>query len=216
MYASTVFTITLALWLRRPPRERKILGLNPACSEIFLGSSHTHDLKIGTPVATLPGAWRYRVSAGTGQPGVSILWLGKMESLVCNFYLSMAAHKIVWADPSLRYTCMLLGHQAANKQLLCSSTELAATGCSFRAFVKWPPASHFSDWVSGRWQAPRYVGFVHTGFFMNLYEKICLSAYLCVCVLRAHVSMRARSRVCSGCAKLSLHWLTALHDYNSH
>ena len=41
--------------------------------DIFSGSSHTSDLKIGTPVATLPGAWFYRVSAGTGQPGVSIL-----------------------------------------------------------------------------------------------------------------------------------------------
>ena len=39
----------------------------------FSGSSHTSDIKIGTPVATLPGAWCYRVSAGTGQPGVSIL-----------------------------------------------------------------------------------------------------------------------------------------------
>ena len=39
----------------------------------FSGSSHTSDLKIGTPLATLPGAWRYRVSAGTGRPGVSIL-----------------------------------------------------------------------------------------------------------------------------------------------
>ena len=39
----------------------------------FSGSSHTSDLKIGTPVATLPGAWRSRVSAGTGGPGVSIL-----------------------------------------------------------------------------------------------------------------------------------------------
>ena len=29
--------------------------------------------KIGTPVATLPSAWRYRVSTGTGWPGVSIL-----------------------------------------------------------------------------------------------------------------------------------------------
>ena len=27
----------------------------------FSGSSHTSDLKIGTPVATLPGAWHYRV-----------------------------------------------------------------------------------------------------------------------------------------------------------
>ena len=39
----------------------------------FSGSSHTSDLKIGTPVATLPGTLHYRVSAGTGQPGVSVL-----------------------------------------------------------------------------------------------------------------------------------------------
>ena len=39
----------------------------------FFGLSHTSDLKIGTEVATLPGAWRYRVRAGTGQPSVSIL-----------------------------------------------------------------------------------------------------------------------------------------------
>ena len=39
----------------------------------FSGSSHTSDLNIGTPVVTLPGAWRYRVSAGTGRPGGSLL-----------------------------------------------------------------------------------------------------------------------------------------------
>ena len=54
-------------------------------------------------MATLPGAWHYRVSAGTGRPGVSILWLGEVERLICNLYLNVAAHKIVWADPSLRY-----------------------------------------------------------------------------------------------------------------
>ena len=53
--------------------SRAILGSSPACAEIFPGSSHTSDLKIGTPVATVPGAWRYRVSTGTGWPGVSIL-----------------------------------------------------------------------------------------------------------------------------------------------
>ena len=37
------------------------------------GSNHTSDLKSGTPVATLPGAWRYRVGAGTGWSGVRIL-----------------------------------------------------------------------------------------------------------------------------------------------
>ena len=84
-------------------------GSNPACDGIFPGSSHTSDLKIGTPVATLPGALRYRVSAGTGWPGVSTLWLSEMESWICNFYLSAAARIIVFADPSLRYTRMLLG-----------------------------------------------------------------------------------------------------------
>ena len=84
--------------VRRKPPERKVPGSNPAWAGIFSGSSYTSDLKIGTPVATLPGAWRYRVSAGTGRPGVSILWLGEVERWICNFYLSMAASKIVWAD----------------------------------------------------------------------------------------------------------------------
>ena len=44
----------------------------------FSRSSHTSEFKIGSPVATLPGAWRYRVSAGTGWLGVSILWLGEV------------------------------------------------------------------------------------------------------------------------------------------
>ena len=83
----------------------------------FSGSSHTSDLKIGTPVATLPGAWRYRASAGTGWPGVSLLGLGEVESLICNFYLSVAACTIVVADPSLRYTSMYYNDVICN----CSS-----------------------------------------------------------------------------------------------
>ena len=63
----------VGLVVRRPPREWKIPGSNPACVGIFSGSSHTSDSKNGTPVATLPGAWRYRVSAGSGRPGVCIL-----------------------------------------------------------------------------------------------------------------------------------------------
>ena len=48
-------------------------GFESRLRQDFSGSSHTSDLNIGTPVATLPDAWRYRVSAGTGRPGVSIL-----------------------------------------------------------------------------------------------------------------------------------------------
>ena len=86
----------------------EVPGFKSHLRQDYSRSSHTGDLKIGTPVATLPGAWRYRDSAGTGQPGVSILWLGEVESLICNFYVSVAARKIVLADPSLRYTSMLL------------------------------------------------------------------------------------------------------------
>ena len=39
----------------------------------YSGSSHTSDLEIGTPVATLPCTWRYRVCTGTCRRGVSIL-----------------------------------------------------------------------------------------------------------------------------------------------
>ena len=69
----SIVTASLASWLRRPSRERKIPGSNPACTGIFSGSSHTSDLNIDTPVATLPGAWCYRVSAGAVWPGVSIM-----------------------------------------------------------------------------------------------------------------------------------------------
>ena len=39
----------------------------------FSGSSHVIVLKIGTPVTTLSGDWRNRVSTGTGWPSVGIL-----------------------------------------------------------------------------------------------------------------------------------------------
>ena len=48
-------------------------GFESHLRQDFSGSSHTRDIKIGTPVATQPGAWRYRVSAGTGWLGVSML-----------------------------------------------------------------------------------------------------------------------------------------------
>ena len=67
-------------------------------------------------MATLPVVWRYWVNPGTGWPGVSILSVGEVESLVCNLCRSVAARKLVWAGPFLRYTRMLLGRYATNKQ----------------------------------------------------------------------------------------------------
>ena len=61
----------------------------------FSWSSHTSDLRIDTPVATPPGARSKRASTGTGRSGVSILCLGEVESLIRNFYFSVAASRIV-------------------------------------------------------------------------------------------------------------------------
>ena len=84
-------------------------GFDSCLRQDFSRPNHTGDLKIGTPAAILQGIWCYRVSAGTGWLGVSMLLLGELESLICNFCLSVAARRIVWADPCLRYTVMLLG-----------------------------------------------------------------------------------------------------------
>ena len=95
-------------------------GIESRLRRDFSGSSHTSDLKTGAPVATLPGAWRYRVSAGTGGHGVSILWLGEVESWICNFCLSVAARKIVrpWdtlACWDVKQPTGTLSKQATNK-----------------------------------------------------------------------------------------------------
>ena len=54
-------------------------GFESHLQQDFSGLSHRCDLEIGTPVATVPGAWHYRVSTGVGWPGVSILCLGEVE-----------------------------------------------------------------------------------------------------------------------------------------
>ena len=48
-------------------------GFNSCLHHDFCRLSHTSDLKIGTPVATLSGAWHYRINGETGWPSVSIL-----------------------------------------------------------------------------------------------------------------------------------------------
>ena len=49
-------------------------SITPFAMDHCLGR-HTSNFKTGTLVATLPDAWPYRVSAGTGWPNVSILWV---------------------------------------------------------------------------------------------------------------------------------------------
>ena len=51
----------------------------------------------------------YQLSYSGPPHSVSTQWLSETESSNCNFYVIVAACTFVWADPSLRYTSMLLG-----------------------------------------------------------------------------------------------------------
>ena len=83
----------LGLEVRRLPTERGKPGFDPCFPDGASSLSiNTIDVKTGTPVATVPGAWHERVSTGTSLPGVSILSLGKIASLIWNVCLSVAVH----------------------------------------------------------------------------------------------------------------------------
>ena len=91
----------------------------PGLRWVLLGSSHTSDLNIGIPVAPLPDAWCFIGSAlGLVSP-VSVYrdWV-KRKALICSF--CVAARKIVWADPPLKYTSVWKGTliNKLNKQSL--------------------------------------------------------------------------------------------------
>ena len=73
--------------VRCPLRERQ------ACVRFSLcRGSFPSDLKVGSKTGYQARHWRYRVSAGTGLPGISILWLGEIERLSGNFSVLKRVH----------------------------------------------------------------------------------------------------------------------------
>ena len=100
--------------------------------------------------ASSAGAWHYPVSAGTGWPNVSILSLGEVESLICNFCLGVTAHTVVWADESMRCASMLQEHKASNQQL---HKLLAKSQKFWLAFFLDKPKTWFMiAWLTFSWK----------------------------------------------------------------
>ena len=122
-----------------PPQKRQIWVWFP----LFFQAKSYQWLKNWHFVATLPGTWRYRVNTETSWPGVSILWLGEIESLINNFHLWVAAGTLVWADPTLRYTGLLLGHSATINQpfSLQKSSDTKACTCLYLSLSRYIPFS---------------------------------------------------------------------------
>ena len=69
----TIHHRLVGLVVKTPASGAEDPGFESRLQRNFSRSSHTNDLKIGTPVTTLPGVWHNRVSSGTGRPGASIL-----------------------------------------------------------------------------------------------------------------------------------------------
>ena len=76
---------------------------------MFSWFNPTGDFTTYTPVGVLPRAWHHSRSARTVWPVVSILWLDRMASLICNLYLTVAARPVVWKDLSLRHMLLVVG-----------------------------------------------------------------------------------------------------------
>ena len=77
------------------------VAVHCACCRVSAGT--------GWPCGSTVHCACYRVSAGTGWPCCSTLCLGAPASLICQFYLGVAASILVSADLPLRRACMLLG-----------------------------------------------------------------------------------------------------------
>ena len=56
---------------------------SPLALGFFYGSGHTSDLKSALEWLTLPGARRYRASAGTGWPGVVSVYCEGLDRWFC-------------------------------------------------------------------------------------------------------------------------------------
>ena len=118
----------------------------------FSGSSHTSDLEIGNPVATRPGAWRYRVGAVTGWPEFSILWPGRMESWICNFAEWQHVKSSEQIRPRDTQACCWEVKQPTNNNMMDRQTasNKEGLGVSSSYSTKRPPR-----WPSGKASALR-------------------------------------------------------------
>ena len=91
------------LWPDDPASASWAGDTNIAPTPSFTQASCSSYLKIGTLVG-----W-------TGWPGVSILWLGEIASLIGSFHLSVTECVMVLADPSLSYFLYVVNKRERNK-----------------------------------------------------------------------------------------------------
>ena len=116
-------------------------------------------------MATLSCAWCYRVSAGTGWSGVSILWPGEMKSWIWIFYLSVAAHKKV--SRSVPEIHLRVPETLSNQQT--KQNKLGGIG----------PVLGLVCLVAAHWDCVRQIW---SAFSVSVWQHIQLSKQICLSV----------------------------------
>ena len=103
----------------------------------FFQSSHTSDFKTGTPVASLPGAWRCRVCTGTGWLGVSIRYVTFL--FFCNPTIKVVTFPSSWREQA---GCVLLpvftcpGHECQDLLSLCDGMHMCTEWTSVYTLIR--------------------------------------------------------------------------------
>ena len=99
------------------------------------------DLKHGVLEAAMSDAMWYRVSAGTGQANVGILWPDDTARWICSLYSSVATREIVEVDVSMRFTLRVAGNvnNQGNKEMIrwCVVRVNEWTAFGVGCFVLW-------------------------------------------------------------------------------
>ena len=114
------------------------------------------------------GTWSELISDGnlensTGQPSVSILWLGEVESLICNFYLSVASDKMFVGCLTSQQQASVSQGRICSDNFACCHTEIKAADQTFyliqSQYTDTGPTSPSADpitpgaWHGSHWSA---------------------------------------------------------------
>ena len=92
LHVTSFFSIThlIGTVVKCLPREQQTWVRSPVSPWIFL-LGRVIPVTYKFVVASVPGAWHYRISAGTCWPGVSVLWLSEVAKLILDLYVTWFA-----------------------------------------------------------------------------------------------------------------------------
>ena len=98
-----------------------------------------------------PASWRYRFSTATGRPSVTILWLGEVESLICNFLVWQHLQLCEQIRPWDKQVYCWDVKQPTNKlETVCGTKRQSPPGHHLQASFRVSSSQVPSSWICSR------------------------------------------------------------------